>query len=419
MPHPDDAAASAQQAATPAEEAGRPFVLDDPLGWFDQARDSTPVLWHPRTSSWYVTRFDDVWNLLLDDRLGARSPDPFLRTLPAAQREAVRPLVDFLSRWPMFLDPPRHSAVRRVMRPAFTTAEVTRVAGVVHDSLRTHGALRTAPGTDLLDTLLRPSCRAALSALLGVAPDDFPRLVEWSERLMGFVGRSRIDAALVAAAEEALAQFTEFTGQTLAVEASPLARAVGAAVREGLLEPADAVAVYAQLVTGALEPTVTALATALAALCRGPEYRRGYRADPGGFVNEAVRLATPFHFAARRALCDLELRGQRIPAGARVVLVLAAANRDPQRFPDPLDFRWDRGGAHVAFGRGRHACLGALVAHHTIRPVLDAYVDGLPDPQPLDIRWHVTMGMRWPLDVTVRPADRPGPEASPNREAAR
>ena len=401
MPHPDDAAAPVPDPTPSAGHAHRPFVPDDPLGWFDNARETCPALWHPQTASWYITRFDDVWRLLLDDRLAARSPDPFLRELTAPQRVAVRPLVDFLSRWPMFLDPPRHTVVRRVMRPAFTPAEVARVAGVVHESATADGALPAAGGEDLLDTLLRPSCRAALSALLGVSPDDFPQLVDWSERLMGFVGRARIDLALVGEAEEALEQLTDFTGKTLAAAASPLATAVGTAVRDGVLEPAEAVAIYAQLVTGALEPTVAVLAVALQAVCRGPAYREGYRRDPGGFVNEAARLATPFHFAARRAVRDLEVRGQRIPAGSRVVLVLAAANRDPGRFSAPLEFRWDRTRAHVAFGRGRHACLGALVAHHTMRPVLDAQLAGSANLRPLDVQWRIGMGMRAPLSVTA------------------
>lgn len=420
MPHPD-AAAPAQEAADSAPAVPEsadpepPFVLHDPLGWFDEARDRSPVLWHPRTGSWYVTRFDDVWRLLVDGRLGARSPMPFVSKLPAPQREAVGPLVDFLSRWPMFLDPPRHGVVRKVLRPAFAPEEVDRMSRLVRD--RT--ALDGDPGEDLLDAVLRPACRAALGALLGLAPDDLTRLVDWSEKLMGFVGRSRIDGAVIRDAEEALGQFTEFTERTIGLAASPLARSVAAAVHTGVLLPADAVAIYAQLVTGALEPTVTTLAAALEALCRGPDHRRGYLADPGGFVHESVRLATPFHFAARRALRDLEIRGRRIPAGARVVLVLAAANRDPRRFAEPLEFRWNRSGAHVAFGRGRHACLGALAAHHTIRPVLDAYLAGAREIRPLHVEWHFTMGMKWPLSVTAAPTPHTLPAPSEGGPHAR
>jgi cytochrome P450 len=306
----------------------------------------------------------------------------------------------------MFLEPPRHTAVRRILRPGFTPSEVTRVAQIVAQHAAASATALARPGKDALETMLRPACRAALSALLGILPDDLPRLVDWSERLMGFVGRSRIDDTVIHDAQQAFAQFTDFTERTLARAASPLARSVGAAVREGALQPPDAVAIYAQLVTGALDPTVTALTVALEALSRGHHYRDGYRSAPDGFVHEAVRLATPFHFAARRALRDLELRGQRIPAGDRVVLVLAAANRDPRRFDAPLEFRWDRTAAHVAFGRGRHACLGAQVAHHTLRAAIDGHLAQPDQLGPLDVSWHITMGMKWPLRVDIAGADR-------------
>ncbi|MFJ4989843.1 cytochrome P450 [Streptomyces sp. NPDC088732] len=402
MPTQTDAT-RAPQAVAPhgPEKQHQLFVPDDPLIWFDDARRTSPVLWHPETASWYITRFDDVWRLLLDDRLGARSPEPFLRELAEPQRAAARPFVEFLSRWPMFLDPPRHTVIRKVMRPAFTPDEVSRVAGIVQDSISP--AHDGAAGADLVQTLFQPACRTALSALLGISAADFPRLVDWSERLMEFVGRGSIDLALVDEAEKALDELTDLTRRTLAAGGSPLAASVGRAVDAGVVGLADAVAIYAQIVTGALEPTVAVLAVAVEALGGGPAHVHGYRTDPDGFVTEAVRLATPFHLAPRRAARDLDVRGKRIPAGDRVVLVLVAANRDPERFPEPLSFRWDRTGAHVAFGRGRHACLGARVAHHTIRPVLDAYVSRFRlAPPPVAVRWSIGMGMRTPLGITTR-----------------
>lgn len=403
MSTPHRGAAWAPRPAPPQEpeQRQRLFVPADPLGWFDNARHISPVLWHPETDSWYITRFDDVWRLLLDDRLGARSPEPFLRELGRSQRAAAQPFVEFLSRWPMFLDPPRHTLVRRVMRPAFTPAEVSRVAGIVGKGIGPIDDVRA--GADLMRTLLRPACRTALSALLGISADDFPRLVDWSERLMEFVGRGSIDFALVGEAEKALEELTDLTRRTLTAAASPLAASVGAAVNAGTVDLADAVAIYAQIVTGALEPTVAVLAVAVQRLGGGPAHVAGYRTDPDAFVNEAVRLATPFHLAPRRALQDLDVRGQHISAGSRVVLVLVAANRDPSRFPKPLDFLPDRGGANVAFGRGRHACLGARITHHTIRPVLDAYLSRFwPTPPPVAVDWRIGMGMRTPLGITPR-----------------
>ncbi|MEW2514688.1 cytochrome P450 [Streptomyces sp. NPDC046870] len=379
----------------PAAAPRRPFVPPDPLGWFDAARETTPVLWHPQTASWYVTRYADVWDLLADNRLLARTPEPFLEELTEEQRTAAAPLVDFLARWPMFLDPPRHAVVRRVVRPAFAPAEVTRVAAVVRAGLPAGALLPDGPdgAADLLDSLLRPACEAALGGLLGVSREELSLLAAWSGRLMGFVGR-QTRLATILAAREALDLFTDFVERACLARTSPLAIAVDRAVRDGSLTRTDAVAVYAQLVTGALEPTVATLAVALEQLTADPGLRDGYRADPDGFVTEAVRLATPFHFAPRRAATEIVLRDQRIPAGDRVVLVLVAANRDPRQFPDPLEFRWDRRLPHVAFGRGRHACLGRPMAHQVLRAVLDAVLSGPQEPPRISAEWEIGMGMR-------------------------
>ncbi|MFJ1708963.1 cytochrome P450 [Kitasatospora sp. NPDC088346] len=390
-----------EPAAEPADrQASPPFDPTDPLGWFDRVRELTPVLWHPETGSWYVTRFDDVWALLTDDRLAARSAEPFLRELTAEQRSAAEPLVAFLGRWPIFLDPPDHGVVRRVLRAAFapdTTAGLKAAVGAVLPA----AGLPAEGSGDLLDRLLRPACGAALSTLLGVDPDDLALLVDCSEQLIGFVGRRDLDLDVIREAREALDRLGEYVGRACERGASPLAAAVGTAVREGTLSPADAVAIYAQLVTGALEPTVAALAVALEAVTGGPRAREGYRSDPAGFVSEAVRLATPFHFAARRAVRELVLHGRRIPAGARVVLVLAAADRDPRRFPEPLEFRWDRAQPSVAFGRGRHACLGQSVVHQVVRAVLDTVPAGDGELPRVRVEWNVGIGMREPSRVTA------------------
>ncbi|PBC66220.1 cytochrome P450 [Streptomyces sp. TLI_235] len=393
-----------EPAAGPASrQAPPPFEPADPLGWFDQVRERTPVLWHPETGSWYITRFDDVWALLTDDRLAARSAEPFLRELTDEQRTAAEPLVAFLARWPIFLDPPDHGVVRRVLRAAFSPGTTAGLAAAVGAALSTAG-LPAADADDLLDSLLRPACAAALGTLLGVDPADLALLADCSERLIGFVGRRDLDLEVIRDAHEALDRLGEYVERACARGASPLAAAVGAAVRVGTLSPTDAVAIYAQLVTGALEPTVATLSVALEAVTAGPRSRQGYRSDPAGFTAEAVRLATPFHFAARRAVRELVLDEQRIPAEARVVLVLAAADRDPRRFPEPLEFRWDREQPSVAFGRGRHACLGQVVVHQVVRAVLDTLLADGGELPPVRVEWNVGLGMREPSRVTAKAA---------------
>jgi cytochrome P450 len=89
-------------------------------------------------------------------------------------------------------------------------------------------------------------------------------------------------------------------------------------------------------------------------------------ADPAllpGVIDEALRFDTPVQVILRRATADVELGGQRIPAGATVALLLGSANRDERVFPEPERFRLDRGKLeHLGFGLGPHYCLGATLA---------------------------------------------------------
>ncbi|MGN5380946.1 cytochrome P450 [Streptomyces lasalocidi] len=195
--------------------------------------------------------------------------------------------------------------------------------------------------------------------------------------------------------------FSEFVEQVCLSGMSPLANSMAAAMRHRYIDTPDAVAIYAQLVTGALEPTLASLAVALEVLSTNQSYQRKYKENPAGFATEAVRLATPFHFAARRCATSLKIRDNNIQKGDRVVLVLAAANRDPRRFPRPLDFQPDRPAVHVAFGRGRHSCVGAPLTNQILRSVVDAVAPRAAELPLIQVDWHVGIGMRAPVRVSV------------------
>jgi cytochrome P450 len=98
-------------------------------------------------------------------------------------------------------------------------------------------------------------------------------------------------------------------------------------------------------------------------------------------VEELNRFDGPAKMVVRRAACDVELRGQVIPAGARVLLVQCAANRDPRRFDDPdrVEVRRDDN-RNVAFGFGIHYCLGAPLARLEVSTALPRMLERLADP---------------------------------------
>ncbi|MDH6435680.1 cytochrome P450 [Streptomyces canus] len=370
--------------------------MDNPITWYDRIREEHRVLWHPETSSWYVTRFDDVWDLLVSPDLGARAKDTFTKKMTPEQREICSPLIDFISSWPVFSDTPRHTDIHRLLLPAFTQPEVERVIRAVREYV--DGGFTTAEwnSEELLDLIVRPACKVALAQFLGMELAEFDKVPLWSRRIIAFAGQTEFNRQVMDEATEALAEFTEFVLSTAGRRRSALSAQLSQAADRGEISDADIVAIYAQMVTGFLQPTMSSLAAAVEALTRSEEYSEYFAQDPDTFISESLRLASPFHFAPRRTLTDIRVGEHVIPADERIVLLLVSANRDPRRFSDPLSFRMDRGRPpHVSFARGRYACLGASMAKQLMTTVLTAILDSRFGPLPaLRVDWNVGRGMR-------------------------
>ncbi|MGW2182436.1 cytochrome P450 [Streptomyces sp. NPDC001732] len=373
-----------------------------PLEWLDGLRESRGVAWDESTSTWYVTRYDDVYALLGDPRLGAQVETWCPPGLTEEQRKTYWRVTEFVDLWPVFSDPPRHTGMRRLLLPLFTPAAVGRVVAALKESVAA-----TSPGTPgdrLFEGVVRPALAAGLARLIDEPAETLAELADCATRILAVGPSETYDPRVGLDAEHALDELTEHVARRCGAGRGVLASALGDAMAEGSLDLQDATAVYAQLVTGALEPAATAVARLLEEVTgpKGESIDLTAGLDP--VVDEALRLATPFHLAMRRALTDFTLHGHVVRAEARVVLVLVAANRDPRRFADPLAFRPDRTGArHVVFGRGRHACLGAALTRHVMRELVVELTAGgvLKELPPLSAVWNVDFGGRFVQDVVV------------------
>ncbi|MEW1646030.1 MULTISPECIES: cytochrome P450 [unclassified Streptomyces] len=373
-----------------------------PLEWFDELRESHGMGWDETTGTWYVTRYDDVYDLLRDPRLGAQVETYCPPGLTEEQQKTYWRVTEFIDRWPVFSDPPRHSGMRRLLLPLFTAAAVARAAAAAADTVAVAGPAAAPDG--LFADVVRPALAAGLCSLLDEPPEALARLGDCATRILAFGSIETYDPAAGLRAEKALDELTELVRQRCAAPAGVLATALSRSLSDGTLDLLDATAVYAQLVSGALEPTAAAVAHLLEVVT-GPEGTGlDIKADVDGTIDEALRLVTPFHLAMRRALTDVHIHGHRVRAESRVVLVLVAANRDPRQFAEPDAFRLDRAGArHVAFGRGRHACLGAALTRQVMREmVLELAASGVLEKlPPLRAVWNTDFGGRFVQDVVV------------------
>lgn len=211
---------------------------------------------------------------------------------------------------------------------------------------------------------------ALVAELIGLAPEDVPDLLRWAydstEMLGGWVDADRLTTTVTASLELHAYLEAQFTA-ALADPRDDLMGELAHACRDGSLEPATAVLVLLQLVGAGGESTAGLMATAARYLASDPALQARLRTNPelvDPFLDECLRLESPFRGHYRHALVDTQLGGVEVPAGSNLLLLWGAANRDPAHFDRPDELDLDRPGIrqHLAFGRGTHFCVGSALA---------------------------------------------------------
>jgi cytochrome P450 len=347
------------------------------------------------SGTYFVTRYDDVVRLLTDRRLAATPVLGDLPGVPEGMRDRVRAIeTGFFARWPVFSDPPRHTVLRRTMLPAFHPSRARAAGDTVRDVL---AGMTPAADSAALAAQARHAFAAGIASSLGFDADATKTVLDLGETLMRYIAQMPQDPESLAATEDAVRSLSELALAHVHVGSDPLARSLHSAYADGTLEVADVAAAYAQLLTGAIEPTAAVLAHAVELMRADPAVSAAYLDRPDAVLAELVRTATPFHFASRHTTGTVPVGGVSLPAGARVVLLLAAANHDDRRYREPLAVDPDRTAPpHVAFGRGRHACPGATAATEMVHAALEWLLsDGVLDrADDTRIPWHATVGTR-------------------------
>ena len=217
-----------------------------------------------------------------------------------------------------------------------------------------------------------------VARLLGLPDDDVDRLIRLgyatTTLLDGVVSEDELTAAGTAAMELAGYVMEHFAaaGDT---GGDGLIADLAARYASGELEQFPAMGIMLTLFSAAGESTASLLGSAAWILVSQPHIQEQLRAQPdllGAFIEETLRYEAPFRGHYRHVVADTTLGGVDLPADSRLLLMWGAANRDPQQFDAPNDFRLDRKGGkgHVSFGKGAHFCIGAALARLEAQVVL-------------------------------------------------
>lgn len=291
----------------------------------------------------------------------------------------------------LFLDPPDHTRLRRLVSKAFTPRVVERL-GPLAEQLTTEllDAAAARDRLELVADLAYPLPVTVISRMLGVPADDHVRFAGWSEVLARSLDDtlSAGDPAEVAARREAVDDFRAYFGdlaeQRRADPQDDLLSALVAAEDDGdRLSHDELMSTAMLLLIAGHETTVNLISNGALVLLRDADLRRRVAADAGyaaGVVEEVLRLDPPVQMTMRIPLQDLDVPGGRVHAGGTVVLLLAAAGRDPRQHEDPLRLDPGRTSGHLAFSAGPHFCLGAALARLEARIALTALAERLVDP---------------------------------------
>ena len=358
----------------------------DPYPAYAALRAHGPVVEHG--GSYFVSGYAAADGILRDSRMVA-----YDATLLDAQwadwrdNQAVAMFADSMLRQ----NPPNHTRMRRLAAGVFTARRVSRLREVivaqVDEALDELAAHADGGRVDVVTHLAYPLPIGVICALLGVPAADRGQFRRLAEALTAVLevrfSEEQADTAH-SAAKELADYFDSLIALRRADPQDDLVTALAAAHDAGgdRLTADELLGNLALLLVAGFETTTNLIGNGLHLLLQRPEQQARLAADPGlapGYVEEILRYDSPVQLTMRFAGAPAEIGGVWVPRGSELILLLGAANRDPERFADADVFDPDRpGNAPLSFGAGAHYCLGAPLARLEAQVALPALLRRFP-----------------------------------------
>ncbi|MEV6349749.1 cytochrome P450 [Actinoplanes sp. NPDC051851] len=386
-----------------------PECLEDPAEVWAALRETEPLAFHEGLNAYVISRYADVERAFKDP--------VFTSDNYAWQLEPVhgRTIVQMSGR--------EHALHRRLISPAFRGNELTaRFVPVMHrNATRLIDVFRYGGEVDLVDGFTTRYPIDVIVDALGLPAADHALFHRWYTSLMASLANLVQDPAVAAAGlrtrDELAAYLLPLIAERRAAPGDDLMSVLCTAEIEGERMTAQQIKAFVSLLLLAGgETTDKALANMMLNLIRDPAQMALVRADRtliGHALAETLRHSPPVQMIMRQPAADVELSGGTVPAGATVICLIAAANRDPRRYTDPDRFDLTRpdldvtraytaAADHTGFALGRHFCVGALLARTEVEVATNALLDAMADIEPAGTPSPQGLFTRAPASLRVR-----------------
>jgi cytochrome P450 family 142 subfamily A polypeptide 1 len=346
-----------------------PDFYVDPFPRFKWLRENAPVYWDDATGIWGISSYADVMHV-------SKNWEIFCSGKGSRPDSSVPSMINF--------DPPIHNLRRQIVSSGFTPRRVAEHEPFLRSKVNDLIDAVAEPGTcDFVRDIATPLPMQMIGALMGLPETDHEQLLEWSDLFAtgGDEVLEKIGPAVQAYADYILKIIEERRGSSAEDLVSLV---VNTRVDGESLSDTDLIMETMLVLVGGDETTRHVISGGLEALMRNPDQLAALQEDPSkvkSAVEEMLRFVTPIKNMNRTATRDVELGGQKIKAGDRLLLFYPSANRDSAVFHDPDRFLIDRSpNDHLAFGGyGRHHCLGAQLARLELRVLFEELIARLDD----------------------------------------